>query len=131
MEGTYYVCFGNTTVGTVEVTGKGLYYRFLCRCTLTSGILSRLNVAVGDHQVDLGILVPENGEFVLDKTIPKKRLGEGTPVFRIAAKHDTTRSEWVPISPEEPFTYLNRLKSAYLVKKEGRLGVCFIDGAVT
>ena len=42
--------------------------------------------------------------------------------FRLVSKHDAPRTHFAPISPEEPFAYLQRLKDAYLAEKDGQIG---------
>lgn len=123
MEGNYSVFFGNSQCGKVSVQRQGLYWRFQCRCRLSSEILCRLQVDCGGVQENLGILVPMDGGFGLDKKIPVKRLGEGIPSFRIAPSGEGARREFVPICPEEPFAYITRLKESYLVRRNGQAGI--------
>ena len=60
--------------------------------------------------------------FGLDTRRPVKRLGEGELSFRLVSKHNAPRTHFAPISPEEPFAYLQRLKDAYLAEKDGQIG---------
>lgn len=123
MEGNYIVYFGNSQCGKVQVLRQGLYWRFVCRCRLSSDILCRLLVDCGGVREDLGILVPMDGGFGLDKKIPAKRLGEGIPSFRITAKSEQSQGKFVPICPEEPFSYIARLKESYLVYRNDQAGI--------
>ena len=123
MEGNYSVYFGNSQCGKVQVLRQGLYFRFICRCRLSSDILCRLQLDCGDIREDLGILVPVDGGFGLDKKIPAKRIGEGIPSFRITANTEKNREQFVPICPEEPFAYIARLKESYLVRRDGQTGI--------
>lgn len=77
MEENYAVYFGNRPVGKVQVTRQGLYYRFLCRCQLTGDVMCRLWVSCGDKRESLGLVVPVDGGFGLNTSLPIKRLGEG------------------------------------------------------
>lgn len=123
MEGNYEVRFGNRSCGKVQVQRQGLYYRFLCRCRISGEVLCRLRVTCGDKQEELGILSPVEGGFGLEKKIPVKRLGNGLPVFQLYVKQEQAEGRFVPITPEEPFAYISRLKDAYLVHRNGQAGI--------
>ena len=123
MVGDYEVCFGKKPCGKVQVERQGLYYRFFCRCQLGTEVMCRLTVSCGGKQEDLGILVPVGDGFGLDTRIPAKRLGKGTPEFSLRAKQGSAEGTFVPIYPEEPFSYLSRLKESYLVYKNGQAGI--------
>lgn len=116
---------GGKTVGKVQVLRQGLYDTFHCRCRLSGETPLRLIARCGERQEDLGVLVPMEGGFGLDTRRPAKRLGEGTVQFRLEAKHDPAQPHFVPISPEEPFAYLQRLKDAYLETKNGQKGAAW------
>lgn len=123
MEGDYAVYFGNQQTGKVQVQRQGLYYRFFCRCSLSGGVVCRLNMVCGGKQENLGVVVPVGEGFGLDTRIPAKRLGEGEPEFFLVPRHDRGDGTFVPLRPEEPFAYIRRLKEAYLACHEGQLGV--------
>lgn len=126
MVGTYEIKQGASPVGRVTVERQGLYYRFLCRCRLTGGTMQRLVVSCGGKREDLGTLVPIDGSFGLEKRIPVKRLGEGEPEFLLMAKDRGRKREFIPVYPEEPFSYMSRLKDAYLERQEGQLGLMIL-----
>lgn len=113
---------GGSSVGKVQALRQGLYYVFHCRCRLDTRQAVRLWVSCGEKKEDLGVLVPMDGGFGLDTRRPAKRLGEGELSFRLVSKHDAPRTHFAPISPEEPFAYLQRLKDAYLAEKDGQIG---------
>lgn len=123
MEGNYCVYFGNQQVGKVSVQRQGLYYRFSCRCRLASEAVCRLRILCGNVQENLGILIPMGDGFGLDTKIPVKRMGEGKPEFQLVPKYAKTSGNIVPVYPEEPFAYISRLKDAYLVRRNGELGI--------
>lgn len=122
MEGNYPVYFGTRQVGKVQVLRQGLYYRFACRCQLTGDVICRLYVTCGDRRESLGVVVPMGDGFGLDTKVAVRRLGEGMVSFSLHPRHETTAGKFVPISPEEPFAYLSRLKDAYLEKRDGQMG---------
>jgi len=123
LEGNYGVYFGNQPAGKVQVLRQGLYYRFICRCKLTGDVMCRLCVSCDGRRESLGVVIPMDGGFGLDTKLPAKRLGEGKPEFTLIPKHDLPKGRFVPIYPEEPFAYIERLKESYLARKDGQVGV--------
>ena len=119
----YHVYIGKKAVGKVQVMRQGLYYRFICRCRIEDEGVKRLWVSCGDKRESLGVLIPMGDGFGLDTKLPVKRLGEGEMVFSVGQKIEKPEGRFVPISPEEPFAYIERLKDAFLVKKNGQVGV--------
>lgn len=119
----YPVIYEEKTVGSAKLTRQGLYYQVQCRCVLPVDGMCRLEAAVGEKRVDLGILVPMENGFGLQTSFPVSRVGEGTPVFRIRTKQPSAQvRHFVPIIPEEPFSYLERLKDAFLEIQDGKKG---------
>lgn len=123
LEGSYHVYFGDKPCGKVQVLRQGLYYLFVCRCQLTGGVVCRLQVVFSEGEQNLGVLTPMDDGFGLRTKLPVKRFS-GSPLrFCICAKTDALSGSFTPIYPEEPFSYLEKLKTAYLVKRNGQLGV--------
>lgn len=119
MVGSYEIQQGT---GTVNVTKKGLYYRFSCRCKLSGEVMHRLVVRTDAGQVDLGVCVPMEGSFGVEKKVPCKRFGNN-PSFQLMPKHEGMQGRFVPIYPEEPFDYLSKLKNAFLEIRNGQVGI--------
>ena len=119
----YGISFGEKIVGRAQVERQGLYYHVTCLCGLSGEVMYRLEVSCGEKRADLGILVPMEQGFGLDTRFPVSRVGEGTLVFRLLPRHDQLQGRmFVPIKPEEPFRYLERLKDAFLEIQEGKKG---------
>lgn len=123
MEALYSVTLNNKPAGKISVRRQGLYYHFSCRCCLNSENIYRLVVCCADKEEKLGILVPSEKSFVLNTQIPVKRIGEGDMSFYLTSNQNLTPGMFVPIIPEEPFSYIERLKEAYLQRRYGQLGV--------
>ncbi len=123
MEGFFEVYLHGQAVGKVEVRREGLYYCFLCRCRISSQSVCKLTA----NDVSLGILVPMGDGFGLETKLPVKRFGSETWDFQVMPNRPVLEGRFVPIKPEEPFAYLERLKDAYLVRRDGQVGV-FIRG---
>ena len=123
MVGVYEIKEGTNTVGKATVEQQGLYYKISCRCQLTGKGMHRLMVFCNEKQEDLGTLVPLDGAFGLEKRIPVKRLGDGKPEFLLMSKDSVQKERFIPVYPEEPFSYMSRLKDAYLERRNGQLGI--------
>ena len=122
MEAFYSVMLNGKQSGKVSVRRQGLYYHFSCSCRLNSENMYRLVVSCGNTKEKLGILVPSEGSFILNTKLPVKRIGEGDMSFHLTDLQDANSGTFVPISPEEPFAYIDRLKEAYLERKYGQIG---------
>ena len=124
MSGCYEVTFGNKTVGKVQVLQQGLYVRVICRCMIPGDQICKLYAVFDDKKENLGVLIPEGSGFLLDKRIPAKRLQKGDIRFVLSAGTQLPRSgEFIPIYPEEPFRYIDRLKTAFLETQHGKVGI--------
>lgn len=124
----YAVRFGEEPVGKVQVTREGLYYHVICRCRLSGEGMYRLEAASGEKRVNLGILVPEDNGFGIKTRFPVSRIGEGELTFCLRPKHEQLGGRhFVPIIPEEPFSYLERLKDAFLETQNGKKGISLPD----
>ena len=123
MEGNYEVKFGAEKVGKVQVLRQGLYFRFICHCKIPSDMVVKLVIRCGGKSDNIGVLIPFDEDFQLDKKYPVKKFSQGTPEFYLAPRHDTVNGKFVPIYPEEPFAYIARLKDAFLATQSGQVGV--------
>ncbi|MBR4289061.1 MAG: hypothetical protein IKT52_00250 [Oscillospiraceae bacterium] len=83
MAETYDITYDGVNVGRAQMEKQGLYYVFSCRCRLPQDGLYRIHVLCADKREDLGICVPMGDVFGMDKKLPAKKLGEGTPSFEL------------------------------------------------
>lgn len=90
MAETYDITHEGVPVGTARMEKQGLYYVFSCRCRLPEEGLYRIHAINGDAREDLGICIPVDGAFGMDKKIPQKRIGEGMLTFELVPK------DWKP-----------------------------------
>ena len=117
------VTLNGKPVGKVRVQRLGLYYAFYCRCEQIEEQLYRVIAVCGDRQENLGIPVPKDGVFLLEKKLPIKQIGEGKMTFVLKPKKAHRKETFVPICPEEPFAYLSRLKTSFLAIRDGQIGI--------
>ena len=119
MEGTYEILLGDKPVGTAQVRREGLYYRFSCHCKLNEKSVCRVSAG----NVSLGVLVPSEDGFRLDVKLPVKRFLNQSPDFKVMPNRPVVEGRFIPLSPEEPFAYIERLKDGYLARQDGKIGV--------
>lgn len=117
------VFLGRQNVGTVQVLQQGLYYRIKSRCELSGDVICRLWVDCGEQSMSLGVMVPVDGMFELDTSIPMKRFGGKILKFYLMPMHETSEDTFAPIYPEEPFSYIARLKDTFLQYQNGQMGI--------
>lgn len=130
LEEKYDVRLNGKAVGQAQVRKEGLYYRFQCQCRL-SGDVCKLEVSCGGKRVSLGVLVPMGDGFGLETKLPVKRIGEGNMEFCIIPNRSVLTGKFVPIYPEEPFAYIEKLKNAHLARQNGQTGVIIQETAGT
>jgi len=123
MVGNYEIQQGDKLLGKVNVTREGLYYRISCRCQLPGEGMHHLVLRCGGREINLGICVPMEGSFGVEKKIPCKSVEQGRPEFLLLPKHESIQGKFVPIYPEEPFSYMERLKDAFLARQGDQLGI--------
>ena len=110
MEGQYEVFHRGQAVGAVELIRDGLYCRLSCRCRVRDGVIHRL-YADGEK---LGVLIPEEGELVLETRVAAKRLKEGC-----AFSLDESREKFIPIRTGEIFLHLDKVRQGRLSFRDG------------
>lgn len=124
METFYSVSLNGKQVGKTEVCRHGLYYQFSCRCQINSDNIYRLMVCCEGKEENLGVLIPTDGSFLINTKVPVKRLGEGEFSFYLKSKQaENPTAIFIPISPEEPFSYIAKLKDSFLEQKNDQLGI--------
>ncbi len=123
MEGSYEITLAGEQVGTAKVTRRGLYYGIDCRCQLLRSNVYDLTARWGNQSMHIGIPVPDGNSLHLGKTVPVKSAGQGSPVFILTPRHEKSAGRFVPVYPEEPFSYLRRLEGAYLEVRQGQVGI--------
>jgi hypothetical protein len=110
-------------VGKVQLIRQGLYWRVICRCQCSNDLVRRLYAVWDDGRENLGVLVPEEDGFRLDRRIPVKRLRTDGVKFMLSTGGHSREGKLVPVSPEEPFAYIDRLKHAFLETENGKIQI--------
>ena len=123
MEEEYTLMLGEKQIGSVRLYREGLYCRIVCRCTLKGTAMQRLQVRSASGSMDLGTLVPVEGGFGLDMRLSARRLGTGELRFFVGGQENKEKERFAPICPEEPFSYIERLKTSFLSIQNGEKGI--------
>lgn len=110
-------------VGEISVERSGLYHLVKCRCQLPYGPIYRLSAVADGKDLDLGILVPQNGMFQLVKRLPAKLLGEGKFTFQITEGIAKKETNFVSIDPMKPFANFADISEARFAMHDGTPGV--------
>ena len=74
-------------------------------------------------EVWVGFCLRISSKSLSKPKLPAKRFGEAVPEFRLVPNKPVLEGKFVPIKPEEPFAYIERLKDAYLTQREEQLGI--------
>lgn len=123
MNEEYPIVLAGETVGSAKVKRQGLYWKICCRCKLPGEVVYKVILCCQNREADLGVLVPGPEGFEIETSLPVKKVGTGGFSFRAVPRHAQVTRKFVPIYPEEPFSYLERLKEAYLEVRNGQVGV--------
>ena len=129
LEGIYDIFRGGEKIGKAEVLREGLYYRFRCCCQLTGNVIYRITISCDGQSENLGIPVPEADAFYLTKRIPVSRFPSGTPQFSAIPSDAEKNGMWIPVVPEEPFAYIERLEHAVMEHRNGQMGILIPEEA--
>ncbi len=119
------VMYAGKTVGTVMIQKNGLYYSFICRCSLPLNKMYTLWAEWEEHREKLGLLIPEQEKFTLRTQMAIKCFPEETVRFCIYERGRENATDFYPVTAEEPFAELERLPNARFYVKDGIWGVYF------
>ena len=123
MEGNWSVYFENKVVGTCRIWKEGLYYRFHCRCDKVTETVVRLLLQCGDTTVDLGILIPVDSQFGLEKKLAVRNVPAGEPRFSIKVLSEQSNERFIPVREDGKFDALSNLENGRFGKQAGIVGV--------
>ena len=117
----YDVFLGDKIVGKATVKQKGLYYEVVCRCTFLDQKKYRILTRCGDLCADLGLCVPCENGFGFTTLVKIRSIGQGNIYFyAIPAER-----EFVAVSADSPFCYLQRIRSGEFRVVDGQPGIIF------
>lgn len=120
MEEIYPVRLGDAIVGKVKLQAQGLYFNVSCICQLPDNKLYRLHARSNRGTTDLGILVPERGQYVRNTSIPTKRIICAENAFFIVSPDAQHEDTGIAIKTGGVFSQLSELEDLHL-EKRGRV----------
>lgn len=123
MDGIYSVRFGRNIAGQVEVEPDGLYSHVRCRCSLPLGTIGRLWLYGENTRLNLGVLLPGQEGFILERRIPAKQMDVSNPDFVVQTSEENRSEFFVPVREGEPFAYLSKLKNSRYAVRDGIPGL--------
>lgn len=122
---SYNIMLNECVVGIAEIETEGLYLTIKAQCSPPDMQIYKLILMCGSKRTDLGICVPEDDFFSINKRIQRKLIGEGTLRFFLEIREDQRSTQFVQINSEGPFDYLDCLPSARFEKRGEACGVVF------
>ena len=63
--------------------------------------------------------MPVGDEFRLDTLVPLKKLAGDVPEFSLQPGRPIARGKFASVYPEEPYSYMERVKTEFLKRKAG------------
>lgn len=121
MNTVYELSAHGKAVGRVEVVKSGLYYSFRCVCDEDCRGICRISVVCDGKRENLGVCVPEDGKLMLRCKLPVKRFSGDDLRFELI--DGKAEYAFVPIDPEKPFPYIEKLGAARFCRKNGQTGL--------
>ena len=123
MEGCYPIVCSGKAVGQVWVIRNSLYYQFRAQCSYGGDSVCRLMIRCGDVTMKIGIMVPVNGNFSLNKQIPVKHFKDENPTFFLPSEVEKEEEgTFIPIYADKPFLHLSQLQNAVFENRDGVMG---------
>lgn len=144
---TFDITYEGMPVGTAQAEKQGLYYKFSCRCKMPDDGIYRIHILSNHQREDLGICVPMDDCFGMDKAVPAKRLEGDDLRFELIPKDwkpqelvpmpqeesdavpetqtqpPEAEEQFVPVREEEPFEFLDQLEDAVLEIQSDEVGI--------
>ena len=103
---------------------SGLYYKFFCKCIPPDSGAYRVILICEETEINLGICVPNNEYFILNKQVPVKYIEEGEWSFSLRSVTNVNDIR-IAVLENEPFPMLHQLEMAHLVNTDGKIFVYF------
>lgn len=122
LDGIYPIMFEGEKAGQARVERQGLYYHISCRCSLGQGFY-RILLCCDGNKEQLGVCIPWEGSYGLEKKVPVKRLGQANPTFLAVSLEENTELEFVAIHAGKPFSWIPLIPDAKLIIKNGIAGI--------
>lgn len=117
------VYLDHQVAGFGEITKQGLYYNFHCRCKLADNKVYRLTAVCGERTVDLGICVPYEDGFGVDKRVSIKTIGTDKIGMYLSTEQEKNDRTFVALNEEKPFEAMEYLMTAKFERRGDTAGL--------
>ena len=121
------IILGDEVIGNAQITRCGLYLRFSCACDLPAGSMYRIWITEREEAINLGILSPQNGRFVLDKSIAANRIGHSEICLRVLPVSGKFSDRFMVLKTDAPFEHIAQLNVAKFGWDNGVAGIYIKD----
>lgn len=118
LEGTYPVYYHEQIVGTANLTKEGMHWCIYCHCQYPLNGRLAIKIQKESECVDLGLCVPYENGFGLQKRVSVKILGQGSLRFLLEKQE---KRKFIPISV--PFAHIAKIPKGNLRTENGKYGV--------
>jgi len=115
-EPVYYL---NRRVGTAYVCNNGLYVQIKCICSFQEQRIYKVFAECDNHQIPLGIPIPQNGRYILEKRIPAKHISGNNIRFYALCKDGVSTEDCYGVSEDIAFDQLADINEGAYLRKDG------------
>ena len=124
MEKSYPIFCDERNVGTANVRMAGLYMQISCMCRFSDQKIYKLYAQCAGRNFPLGIPIPNNGVFMLEKRIPAKCLQEADIRFIALCNNSASDENAYCVFQDKPFDQLADInESSYLQQNADRVQI--------
>lgn len=124
MKKCYPVFFCDQNVGAANISVCGLYMQISCNCRLPDQKIYKLYAQCNGSKIPLGVMVPKNGVFVLEKRIPVKNFEDTEMRFVILQYREVSDENAYFVLQNKPFAQLAELtQNAFLQEDTGKIKI--------
>lgn len=124
MTDSFDVRYKGRTVGNVQLSREGAYYRYHAKCALGDKGVYRLIVMSGEDTTPLHIFVPQDTVMICSGRIPAKVLKGENLLFSVVAENKKENS--LPVEADKAFAYLDKLEDAVLIMTQNGPEIGFL-----
>lgn len=110
----YPIWYQNEKVGTACVCRCGLYAQITCSCQYADNSFCKILMRFSDKTIDLGSWIREGNCYSLQRKIPAKSFGSGTPAFIAVDKAASLEVHKFPMVSNSPFDRIHQLRNGRL-----------------
>lgn len=112
-------------IGSVDLICDGLYYILSCSCRIADNGIYKIRGWCGSESINLGVLIPVDGELRITRRIPVKHLWGDKTQFEIYLDDDMHSSDILVLDREGIQVPIDSLRTAQYCTSSGQAGLLF------